>query len=81
LNPAQCRAARGLLNMTQQHLAFASGVSLRIVASFEAGDRNVPKEHLAALAAVLEGAGAELVPEGPYKAIGGPGVRLKAATR
>lgn len=33
--PAQCRAARGLINMTQQHLADAAEISLRALANFE----------------------------------------------
>lgn len=35
LSPEQCRAARGLLNWTQDHLATESGVSRSTIKDFE----------------------------------------------
>ncbi len=74
LTPAQCRAARGLLDMTQQQLADAARVGLSTVKAFEVG-RTVPMtNNLAAIRTALEAAGAEFIPENG----GGAGVRLKA---
>ena len=71
---AQVRAARGLLNLTQQELAVISKVSLRTIIQLERGDKpsSLSIEH--ALKLSLEGAGVEFVPENDS---GGVGVRLK----
>jgi predicted transcriptional regulator len=72
MTPAQCRAARGLLGMTQSDLALSSGVSLRTIAHFEAGERTpIPANH-AALRSALETAGVTFIAENG----GGAGVRL-----
>ena len=39
LSPASCRAARGLLKMTQEELAEAAQISVSTVRRYEAGDR------------------------------------------
>lgn len=39
ISPAQCRAARALLNLSQKQLADESSVGLRTVQGFEAGER------------------------------------------
>ncbi|HYD70724.1 helix-turn-helix transcriptional regulator [Azospirillum sp.] len=57
LTPAQCRAARGLVDMTQKQLAAASGVSLRTIAHFEKGERAPIPANLRALRQALEAAG------------------------
>lgn len=72
ISPAQSRAARGLVDMTQRELAEGSGVSLRTVAHFESGERTPIPANLAALRTALEAAGVEFIAENG----GGPGVRL-----
>jgi transcriptional regulator with XRE-family HTH domain len=68
MTPAQCRAARGLLNWTQSKLAAAARVGGSTVRSFETG-RSVPvPKNLIALRGTLEKAGVEFT----Y----GDGVRL-----
>ncbi len=61
---AQCRAARGLIEMTQHQLATASGVSLRTIAHFEKGERTPIRANLAALQRAMEEAGVEFIPRG-----------------
>ncbi|HYH36742.1 MAG TPA: helix-turn-helix transcriptional regulator [Azospirillum sp.] len=73
LSPDQCRAARGLANLTQQQLAEASGVSLRTIAHFEKGERSPIPANLRALRDALEAAGVEFIPQNG----GGAGVRWK----
>lgn len=71
--PSQVRAARGLLNLTQQDLADISRVSLRTIVQLERGDK-LPSPSIAqALKLSLEAAGMEFIPENG----GGVGVRLK----
>ncbi|MGY0793082.1 helix-turn-helix domain-containing protein [Azospirillum argentinense] len=73
LSPAQCRAARGLINMTQQQLAETSGVSLRTITSFEKGERAPIPANLRALRDSLEDAGVLFIDQNGH----GPGVRLR----
>lgn len=71
ITPAQCRAARGLIEWSQAKLAEAASVGLSTVRNFEAG-RSVPvTNNLAAIKRVLEGAGVEFIDDG------GPGVKLR----
>jgi transcriptional regulator with XRE-family HTH domain len=73
LSPAICRAARSLVDMTQDQLATAARVSSATIRNFEAG-RSVPGvNNLAAIRAVLEAAGVEFIPENG----GGAGLRLR----
>jgi transcriptional regulator with XRE-family HTH domain len=73
---AQCRAARGLLNWSQDTLAEASKVGISTVGDFER-DRRTPHNHLLRdIRSALESAGIEFIAEnggGPE----GPGVRLR----
>ncbi|ESQ77924.1 hypothetical protein ABENE_23225 [Asticcacaulis benevestitus DSM 16100 = ATCC BAA-896] len=73
ITPAQCRAARGLLNLNQGDLADLSKVSLRTVVNFEGETRGAIPATLEALRRSLEAAGAEFIPENG----GGAGVRLR----
>jgi DNA-binding transcriptional regulator YiaG len=72
MTPAQCRAARGLVDVSQAELAGAARVGLSTVRNFEAG-RSVPVENnLAAIRRALEERGVEFIPENG----GGAGVRM-----
>ncbi len=74
LTPALVRAARGLLNWTQDDLARAANVGQSTVRNYEAG-RSVPvANNLSAIQAAFEGAGVEFIPENG----GGAGLRLRA---
>lgn len=57
MTPAQCRAARALVGMSQDRLAEASGVAKRTIASFEKEDRQPYERTISALRAALETAG------------------------
>lgn len=73
LAPEQCRAARGLLNWTQEQLAARAGVSRSTIRDFE---RQRHALHLATeslLVRTLQEAGVILLPPGEY----GPGVRIR----
>ncbi len=74
LSSAQCRAARALLNWSQNDLETAASVAKKTIADLERGSRQPYPRTLDALQAALEGAGIEFIPENG----GGAGVRLKA---
>jgi len=42
MTPAQCRAARGLLNWSEDRLASAAGIKVFVVRDFE-GEKSVPR--------------------------------------
>lgn len=72
MTPEQCRAARGLVDMSQAGLAEAARVGVSTVRNFEAG-RSVPvANNLNAMVRSLEAAGVQFIPENG----GGAGVRL-----
>lgn len=73
MSPSQCRAARGLLNWSQEDLAKASEVSRKTIAEFEREARTPQPRTLRDLRGALEQGGVEFInPNG-----GGAGVRLK----
>jgi transcriptional regulator with XRE-family HTH domain len=69
--PAQCRAARALLDWTQPRLASRAEVGLSTVVDFERARRLVSTEARAAIQRALESAGVEFTNGGE------PGVKLR----
>jgi transcriptional regulator with XRE-family HTH domain len=73
LSPEQCRAARGLLDWTQEELAEMAKVSRSTIRDFENGRHSLHASTADQVVEALERGGAVLIP--PGKA--GPGVRLQ----
>jgi transcriptional regulator with XRE-family HTH domain len=69
----QCRAARALLNWSQQDLAAKSGVGIVTVHQLEAGTNRPRRATIDVVRRAFEIAGIEFIDENG----GGPGVRLK----
>lgn len=61
MTPEQCRAARGWLDIGQDALASAAGVSLSTVRDFEKGRRSPIANNLRAIQAALESRGIAFV--------------------
>jgi DNA-binding XRE family transcriptional regulator len=59
--PAQCRAARALLNWTQATLAQHAAVARKTVADFELGNRSLHRRTRLDITVALEGAGVEFL--------------------
>ena len=73
MSPDQCRAARGLLDWSQQKLADFAFVGLSTVRDFEKGRRTPHQNRLVAIQTTLENAGVIFIAENGE----GPGVRLR----
>lgn len=73
LTPAQSRAARGLVEWSQDQLAFAAHLGTSTIRDFEKGRRVPTHNNLAAIRRALEAAGVEFIPENG----GGAGVRMR----
>jgi transcriptional regulator with XRE-family HTH domain len=73
LTPAQCRAARGLLDWSQLELAQLAGVGIVTIRQLEAGTHSPRRATLDVVRRALETAGVEFIDENG----GGPGVRLR----
>ncbi|SFK37645.1 Helix-turn-helix [Pseudovibrio ascidiaceicola] len=73
MTPAQCRAARALIGMSQKELASMANVGAQTLADFERGARVPRINNLNAMQTALEEAGVEFIPENG----GGVGVRLR----
>lgn len=74
---AQIRAARGLLDISQQELADLSKVSLRTIVQIERDSKPASASIVQALVLSLKAAGIEFIPENG----GGPGVRLARSSK
>src|SRR3979411_1352367 len=59
MTPAQCRAARALLEITQSELAAKSRLGLSTVVDFEKGRRQVSDDAIRAMQTALERSGIE----------------------
>jgi transcriptional regulator with XRE-family HTH domain len=77
LTPAQCRAARGLLDWTQQELAQKAGLGIVTVRQLEAGTHEPRRLTLDVVRRAFERAGVEFIDEDG----GGAGVRLRKPHR
>jgi hypothetical protein len=73
MTPAQCRAARALINNSQDQLADLAAVSVTTLRTFERGATVPVTNNMTAIRAALERAGVEFTPENG----GGAGVRLR----
>lgn len=73
MTPAQCRAARALLGLSQEVAASGSGVGIQTLIAFESGRRKPYARTIAAIRTALEGAGVVFLAENGN----GPGVALR----
>ena len=77
MTPSQCRAARGLKDLSRAELARAAGVDLATVATLE-DEGLASAQAVAAMRRAFEAAGVEFIEAGSVSRTGGPGVRLTA---
>ena len=77
MTPAQCRAARALLGITQSQLARAAKLGLSTVVDFEKERRLVSEEAVKAMQTALQRAGIVFVEDNG----GGEGVRFRKPQR
>lgn len=73
ITPAQCRAARGLVNWSQLELAAEAEVSVVTIRNFEKGETEPRSSTLKVIRQTFEAAGVIFVDENGD----GPGVRLR----
>ncbi|ALN75715.1 hypothetical protein M673_23497 (plasmid) [Aureimonas sp. AU20] len=74
ISPAQCRAARGLIDWPASKLSRRSGVKTYDIRQFERGSTKLRERENAAVRSVLEDAGIEFIDGNG----GGAGVRFRA---
>jgi transcriptional regulator with XRE-family HTH domain len=77
ITPQQCRAARGLLEWSQQELADRAGVGIVAVNQFENRVAQPRRATLKAIEHAFQTAGVDFIEENG----GGPGVRLRKRPR
>ena len=77
ISPAQCRAARGLLDWSQQDLAREAGVGVVTIRQVEAGIIQPRRATLVVVRHTLEAAGIEFIEDNG----GGVGVRFREVRR
>jgi predicted transcriptional regulator len=77
ITSGQCRAARGLLDWSQQVLANHAGVGIVTVRQVEAGVSEPRRSTLEVITRAFENAGIEFIDENG----GGPGVRMRKHQR
>ena len=77
MSPSQSRAARALLNWSQEQLAEKASVSVTTLRNYERGATVPVTNNLNAMRTALEAAGVVFLDEDD----GGPGVRLRKAKR
>ena len=77
ITPEQCRAARGLLDWSQQDLATNAGIGIVTVRQVEAGLTAPRRATLVVVRQALERAGVDFIDENG----GGAGVRLRKRQR
>jgi transcriptional regulator with XRE-family HTH domain len=75
LTPAQCRAARALLNWSQEDLVAHAKIAKKTIADFERGATTPRRQTLAQIAAAFEQAGVEFLNGNA------PGVRVRRKSR
>ena len=73
IHPEQCRAARGLLNWTQERLAVAAGVSRSTIKDFECHRHTLHRSSEDMLVDAFERGGVEFL----FEANDSVGVRLR----
>ncbi len=73
MTPAQCRAARSLIDLSQDQLATLATVSVTTLRNFERGATVPMTNNMSAIRTALEAAGVEFIDENG----GGAGVRLR----
>jgi transcriptional regulator with XRE-family HTH domain len=74
ITPDQCRAARGLLNWTQEELAFQAELGIVTIRQFEAGRIQPRKKTLEAIRSIFDSWSVEILDEDGN---GGAGVRFE----
>lgn len=77
ISPMQCRAARGLLDWSQQDLADRAKIGIVTVRQLEAGTHEPRRSTLQVVRTAFEAAGVQFIDENG----GGPGVRLSKPVR
>jgi len=77
MTPAQCRAARALLEINQSELARAAGLGLSTIVDFERARRHLSREAVEAIGAAFDKAGIDFIDENG----GGEGLRLRKPRR
>ncbi|NKM30110.1 helix-turn-helix domain-containing protein [Rhizobium laguerreae] len=76
MTPSQCRAARALLDWSQQQLADQSKIGNATIRNFESAKSAPQHATLDVLRRCFESAGVAFI-DGEYSGTGGPGVRLR----